>query len=118
VNWKNFKPEVAMINEIDTTHCYVLVETQGTFWYLRDDEFTRVPKEGPRPPLETVEGPQIDGTWKKFDKAQIEWTWTEWGMSETTGYIRVIPSGRPEGSQGIVSGDIVGITALPKGTIQ
>lgn len=100
-----------METKIDTSNQDLFFETENTYWYFQGNKFSRSPSNGlRRPPLKVLEGILRDGTWVEFDGAWIV-------HGEGYQLLRVLPSGRPEGSVGIASGKITGIKALKQGEI-
>lgn len=97
---------------IDTSDKDVFVETLNTIYSFKNNEFCRMAINNQnRPALWTVEGPQMDGDWKEFDKAELVASFD--GRSPYF-YINILPSGRPEGSIGINTSKVVAIHTFEK----
>lgn len=94
-----------MRTEIDSEGREIVITTANSVWFFKDGKFAREALSSePRPPLDTIEGPQEDGEWKEYDWAYLV---TELEDRSVRHYINVLPSGRPEGFRGIESSRVV-----------
>jgi len=75
------------------------VWTENSLWFVNSEAFMRCPLiEAPRHCLDTLEGPLPDGAWTPHTGSIRTVKWPD-GVQ-----LRIVPSGRPEGSQGLVTG--------------
>jgi hypothetical protein len=82
------------------------VVTENSIWLLRPDTFMRMPKvEVERAPFVSIDGAGTDHEWRPYDQA-----WILDSVGAQSWLLRVLPSGRPVGSYGLLSSPILSIS--------
>lgn len=93
-----------MNRETLTIDSELRVTTEASNWFVRPSTYLRLPRtEGRREQLHDLDGATRDAVWHAHNGA---WLLYEQGVPK----LNVLPTGRPEGSQGLISGPIEQIT--------
>ena len=78
----------------------VRIVTAASVWIVRPATYLRLPRaEAPRSPIDDLDGASADGRWHDHDGA---WFVEQLGCRK----LQLLPSGRPPGSRGLISGPI------------
>lgn len=82
------------------------VVTENSIWLVRPDTFVRMPKvEVEREPFVSTDGAGTDHEWRSYDQA-----WIVDSVGAKGWLLRVLPSGRPAGSYGLLSSRILSVS--------
>lgn len=77
------------------------VWTKGSVWVLRPGKYLRMPRvERPRASTYSIDGALDDMKWIPYDSAVV-------ARDDEGDRLRIMPSGRPPGSFGLITSDIV-----------
>lgn len=94
--------------EIEIVEIETRFETLNSLWVLRPGEYCRLPKtEAPRAPHASAA--LADGMWVSYDRV-----WLVRDPEREVAVLRILPTGRPPGSYGVHTSDLVAIpTVIP-----